>query len=235
MTAQTGIPKSNDPERRRFDRLTLSRLKKLEQGVSGLARQNQVNRTVINNRGGGGSGSVEFADLPPEPLAPVASPGVVDKASRRDHRHPMPSASDVGADPEGTAAAAVTDHEGQPNPHPQYAAISTAVAGESIGGHRAVYISDSGVAFYASSDAASAAVVAGISILSASTGTPVSYRMFGEIHEPSWNWTPELPIYLGLSGLLTQTPVASGWNIVLGLALTDTSMIVRIGDPIELA
>lgn len=45
----------------------------------------------------------------PQPLG-VAATGTATDASRGDHVHAMPSASDVGADPAGTAASAVSTH-----------------------------------------------------------------------------------------------------------------------------
>lgn len=55
---------------------------------------------------GGGSSSVVLADLPPEALAPQRHAGIIDEAARRDHLHPFPTATQVGADPAGSAAAA---------------------------------------------------------------------------------------------------------------------------------
>lgn len=51
----------------------------------------------------------------------VAAAGVGIAASRDDHIHAMPSAANVGADPAGTAASAVSTHVGLADPHTQYA------------------------------------------------------------------------------------------------------------------
>lgn len=62
--------------------------------------------------------AANISDATPEPLG-VASPGADTEASRSDHVHVMPSASDVGADATGTAASAVSAH----------AAVTTSVHG----------------------------------------------------------------------------------------------------------
>ena len=54
-------------------------------------------------------GGVALSDAAPQDLGTAAA-GVSDEASRADHVHDMPTATDVGADPSGTAATAVTVH-----------------------------------------------------------------------------------------------------------------------------
>lgn len=57
----------------------------------------------FNEDGGAG-----LSDDQPLPLG-AASPGVSDEASRSDHRHPMPSASDVGAATPASVTSAIAD------------------------------------------------------------------------------------------------------------------------------
>jgi hypothetical protein len=52
----------------------------------------------------GGGGGVVLSDDTPDGLG-TATAGVSDEASRSDHIHPMPDATDVGADPAGSAQA----------------------------------------------------------------------------------------------------------------------------------
>lgn len=79
--------------------------------------------TVTRLGSGGGGGGPDLSNATPEPLG-SASAGVSGDASRGDHVHAMPNASDVGADPAGTgateAAAAVAAHVGGADPHTQY-------------------------------------------------------------------------------------------------------------------
>lgn len=57
----------------------------------------------------------------PVALGSAASAGVGSSLSRADHVHPYPTAANVGADPAGTAASAVSTHAGAADPHPGYA------------------------------------------------------------------------------------------------------------------
>lgn len=116
-------------------------------------------------------------------------------------------------------------------------AIPTAIylAGESLSGHRAVYISAANQAMYASKDDDTADAVFGITTSAASLASAVEIRYIGVITEPSWNWTVKEPIYLGANGILTQVAPTSGALVELGIALTATSMSVRIQEAIWLS
>lgn len=59
------------------------------------------------------------ADAAPQPLG-VAAIGSSTDYAREDHVHAMPSAANVGADPAGTAASAVSAHVAASDPHPGY-------------------------------------------------------------------------------------------------------------------
>ena len=101
------------------------------------------------------------------------------------------------------------------------------IAGQILGGHRAVWI-NAGQAFYASADdLTSSELVAGITTMAVSSGDSVVIQNAGEITEPSWNWSQGV-VYLGLNGQLTQTPPSSGVNTEIGVALSATKLLVRI-------
>ncbi|MCG5512872.1 phage tail repeat domain-containing protein [Ectothiorhodospira shaposhnikovii] len=70
--------------------------------------------------------SIELSDVAPSNLGATASAGSGDKAAREDHVHPLPTATQVGAE----VAGAVAWHVGQANPHPQYAQALEAHAAE---------------------------------------------------------------------------------------------------------
>lgn len=110
--------------------------------------------------------------------------------------------------------------------------ILQAVAGATLGGHRAIFI-DAGRAQYADSAAPSAERVAGITLGAAAEDAVVNYQTAGAITEPSWNWN-EGPVFLGANGMLTQTPPSSGAVVELGVALAPTTIIVRIGPAVFL-
>jgi len=109
------------------------------------------------------------------------------------------------------------------------------VAGVSFGGHRAGVLNASGNVIYADSGtAAHAGRVIGVSTGAAESGAAVTLRTRGEITEPSWSWDTGLLIWLGLNGVLTQTPPASGFNQVIGFPVTAAKMFVDIRQPIIL-
>lgn len=101
------------------------------------------------------------------------------------------------------------------------------IAAVPLGGHRAVVRQPGGLLEYA--DAATLAH-AGLPIY-LTTGAvnaldPVAVTAEGEVVEGSWSWTPG-PVWLGLNGLLTQTPPTlpgSVFSVILGYAGTPTSL-----------
>lgn len=108
-----------------------------------------------------------------------------------------------------------------------------AIAGEAIGGHRGVILDAAGLAFYADqSNPAHMGLVAGISQGAAVLSDPVSIMVKGRLIEPTWNWTPFLPVFLGLNGLLTQVPPITGFLLVVGTAFDATSLFVNPSQPL---
>lgn len=71
-----------------------------------------------------------YASTTPAALG-TAGVGTSTTLARADHVHAMPSAEDVGADPSGTAAAAVAAHVAATDPHPQYLTSAELIVGDS--------------------------------------------------------------------------------------------------------
>lgn len=117
----------------------------------------------------------------------------------------------------------------------------TVTAQSPISGHRVVMFDRvTGALAYASCKVASDSTRAlGISSNAAGIGGSVVIRTTGEMSEPSWAWSPDLPIFLGADGVLTQVEpsAASGdqFSLVVGIALTPTRIFVRLGAPLFLA
>ena len=112
-----------------------------------------------------------------------------------------------------------------PAPQPDaYAHRMTMTAGENLSGHRAVVTVD-GQAFYADNQTiAHAGQLAGLTLGAALAGDSVTVQALGLITEPGWNWTPGA-IWLGASGVLTQSLPATGMQWRLGTALTATTVL----------
>lgn len=109
----------------------------------------------------------------------------------------------------------------------------TATAGAAIGGHRAVVLDAAGAAFYADNTNPDHLVrFYGITTNAASLGGSLSIVQTGVVVEPSWAWTAFMPVYLGTTGLLTQTPPATGFVQIVGAALSATTLFINQRDPV---
>lgn len=110
------------------------------------------------------------------------------------------------------------------------------IAALAISGHRAARLNNAGLVIVASADlVGDAQTILGITINAAAPGGAVSIRGAGLIEEPSWNWAPELPIFCGPEGVLTQTYSASwAFSRILALALSRTSAWVAPQAPMML-
>lgn len=108
-------------------------------------------------------------------------------------------------------------------------------AGPAIGGHRIVLVDGLLAAGYASKDDLThIGRVYGVTLNAAGAGEPVTVRTRGAIEELSWAWTPLAPVFLGVNGLLTQTVPTSGFQQVIGVAITATVLFVNPREPIVL-
>ena len=112
----------------------------------------------------------------------------------------------------------------------------TYIAYGNLGGHRVVRSHFSGMVKYASNDVpGDVSSVMGVTLNSALDGDSINIQTFGEIVEPSWSWLIDLPIFLGLSGALTQAVPTTGILLIMGVATSPTSMLVGIKQPIILS
>jgi hypothetical protein len=112
------------------------------------------------------------------------------------------------------------------------------VSAVDLSGHRAVYVNNTGSVDYASNTLVSNAPrVIGMTSGASSTGLPSNIVTAGETSEPSWNWSLDLPIYLGADGFLTQVvpalPLAK-FLLVMGFPISATTIFIHIGNPIFL-
>lgn len=111
----------------------------------------------------------------------------------------------------------------------------TKTAGVSLSGHRAVVLNSSSEAIYADSSVLTHRdKVLGITTGAASAGADATILTYGELVEPSWAWTLDEPVFLGLNGLLTQTVPTSGFVQRVGFPTSATSLFIDIDDAITL-
>lgn len=100
-------------------------------------------------------------------------------------------------------------------------------AGEILGGHRSVII-DNNLAYYA--DCTNLDHInkpMGISSNASAEGGEVTVVFFGEMEESSWSWDITKPIFIGTNGILTQTPVTSGFSCIIATPITTTKIFIE--------
>lgn len=104
-----------------------------------------------------------------------------------------------------------------------------------LSGHRVVRGTSPGGADYCdSATPAHAAAFLGLTQGAASSGAAVTIQRTGIIVEPSWSWAPWLCVFVGANGVLTQSAPSSGFSLVLGVAMSATSLLIRPQPPIYL-
>lgn len=115
------------------------------------------------------------------------------------------------------------------------AATITFTAGQVLSGHRVVTTNGAGQAIYADvANAAHVNGVVGLTTNAALLGGDVTVVDSGQVSEPSWNWSTNLPIYLTGMGQLTQTLPTTGFALQIAVPTSATSVIVAIKMPIFL-
>lgn len=123
---------------------------------------------------------------------------------------------------------------GPPGPAGGQALVKTADV--TLSGHRVVRATSAlGVNYADNQTPSHAATVVGVTTGAALLGAAVIVQVSGEIVEPSWAWTPNLPVYCGPNGTLTQTPPSSGWLLEIGFAVAATQLFIRAKTPIFLS
>ena len=126
--------------------------------------------------------------------------------------------------------------QGPPGPQgPAGGTAITATAAQALGGHRAVVLSATGEADYADCTLpAHMGRFAGITAGAASAGQSATIINAGPLTEPGWAWTPDAPVYLASSGLITQTPPATGFLQIIGMALSATTLFISPREPLAI-
>lgn len=102
-----------------------------------------------------------------------------------------------------------------------------------LGGHRVVRSIVGFVGYADAYDADHGDDVLGVTLGAAVTGEDVQVQVAGVITEPSWAFTPGEPVFAGADGIPTQSPPTdAAFLLVIGFAVTASSMRVRIESPI---
>lgn len=103
------------------------------------------------------------------------------------------------------------------------------VCGQTLSGHKAVTFNATGGLIYADKDTpVHGCKVAGITTHAAEMFQFCRVLRHGEITEPSWFWDVNLPVFVGNSGELTQTPPVTGFSVIIGFPIRTDTLSVRI-------
>ena len=107
---------------------------------------------------------------------------------------------------------------------------TTYEAAEDIGGHSAITLNTAGKAIKATNtNSKHAAAILGVTSAAVTTGSQVAATDIGLVTNPGWGLTIDMPVYLGLNGVLTQTiPVSPSFIKQLGIAISSDSVLVSI-------
>lgn len=108
--------------------------------------------------------------------------------------------------------------------------VISLIAGEALGGQRIVTTNASGSAVYADNTTLTDSnKILGFTRTSAGSGSAITILTLGEMVDASFSFTPDVPIWLGVTGLPTQTP-PTGTNLIAlcAQALTATKIFIRV-------
>ena len=105
--------------------------------------------------------------------------------------------------------------------------FETHLAGQVLGGNRAVVLNTQGKLVYSDISSEDSFVV-GITTSSAVENELTQIQIAGTMTEPSWNWIPGKPIYVSVLGVLTQTAATTNQLITVGIAYKPTSIFINL-------
>lgn len=112
-------------------------------------------------------------------------------------------------------------------------ATYSAQAGEPLSGQRAVRMNAGKLYYCSGSNTAHAGQYLGITKNAALTNATVTIQRVGTLTEPSWNWTPGLPIFCGINGVLTQNTGSLTWIQQIALAMKSDTILLDPFTPIQ--
>lgn len=169
--------------------------------------------------------------LPPGCLQPV----VLDLSTRTPVVVPDCGAPAV-LPPESQVVVVTQALQGLPGPPgPASGQVLQRTAGQDMSALLAVYEDMFGDVWPADA-AVEADVLAllGVTVSAAPGGQAVNVQRLGVIDDSGWSWVPGQRVYLAGQGRLTQDPPVSGYDVLIGMALSQTRLLLNLQDPIEL-
>lgn len=106
-------------------------------------------------------------------------------------------------------------------------------AGEILNGHRVIAVINE-LAYHADKNENNHRhKIRGVTLGAVALSATALVQISGPLEFNGWAWTPDLPIWLGNSGALTQVIPTTGNLIQVGVADTPTRIYISIFQPIE--
>lgn len=125
--------------------------------------------------------------------------------------------------------------QGPPGPPgPSGVAIYTRQSTGALSAMRVVWEDDAGaVSALDSADEDHIDLLCGLTLTATSDAGQVAVQRTGAVDDLAWSWVPGR-VYLGADGALTQSPPSTGFDVLVGVAVSPTRLILNFQDPIEL-
>lgn len=114
------------------------------------------------------------------------------------------------------------------------AAVELYTADENLGGHKVVAVDAFGGAVLADKNTTDKVDVIGVSLNSALISELVNVQFAGTLTHSGFSFTPNMPVYLGISGVLTQVVPTSGFLVIVGVATAPTKLLIDPEPPLAL-
>ncbi|MDH1476778.1 hypothetical protein N5F13_19955 [Comamonas thiooxydans] len=74
----------------------------------------------------------------------------------------------------------------------------------------------------------------GVTVSAAEAGQPINVQRMGHIDDEAWQLQPGKRVFLGGKGRLTQEPPQACYDVLIGMAISSSRLLLNIQDPIEL-
>lgn len=111
--------------------------------------------------------------------------------------------------------------------------IIAKIAAIALGGNRVVVLDVNEAAIYAdNTNLTHADKILGITTSAASLGASVTIQTYGEMTEPSFNWTLDTQVFVSVNGLMTQTPPVTGFKRSIGFPIAATKLFINLQEPV---
>lgn len=125
--------------------------------------------------------------------------------------------------------------QGVPGP-PGQAGVSYLqfTASAALGGNRVVRLSGGDLVYASHTETAFANAPLGLTIGATAPGATASVQTSGLMTEPSWNWTPDQPVFVGANGVPVQPSPTSGYSLIVGIATSPTQILIGARMPLVL-